>query len=258
MIHFKKIFVSIAIATVLTILQPCVANASVDNIKVGQEFLRSHLLKEGIHHYLIYRKDGSSNIARGISRNEVRFETRDGKRLMQITQRRDMSGKDALTQWTDSWFEASTFNPISHQRITEKDGRRVVEGFFFHGDKITGMPELPDNTQKDLNVVSPEATFNFETDLEFLRILSLKEAYEASINFYHPGGKAAPARYLFKVIGEEKISRAGVIIDCWKMTTDYNRPGSISTFWIAKQSQLMLMQETPMPNGNVFVKVLID
>lgn len=258
MIHFNKISASIAIATVLMIFQACVANASVDSIKVGQELPRSNLLKEGVHHYLLYMKEGSSSMARGISTHEVRFETRDGKRLMQITQRLDMIGKNGLTKWLDSWFEAGTFKPISHQRITESDGKRTVEGFLFNGDKIIGMPELADNTQKDLNVASPESTFNFESDLEFLRVLSWKEAYEGSINFYHPGGKTAPTRYLFKVAGEEKLSRAGVLIDCWKVTTDYNRPGSVSTFWIAKQSQLILKLETPMPNGSVFSKVLID
>ncbi len=232
--------------------------AGTDQIKVGQEFARAQLLKEGIHHYLLYMKDGSSNTPLSIWKREIRFENRDGKKLMHITQRWDSNGKINSTQWLDSWFEANTFQPITQERITEKEGKRVVEGFLFSADKITGIPDLADNTQKDLNVASPETTFNFETDIELLQILPWAIGYEASINFYHPGGKTAPARYLFKVVGEEKIMRAGKEIDCWKVSTDYNVPGTISTFWFAKDTQKMIKQESPLRDGKVIVKAMID
>ena len=42
------------------------------------------------------------------------------------------------------------------------------------------------------------------------------------------------------------------------VTTDYNKPGSVSTFWFAKGSQLMLRQESAMRDGKVLVKTMID
>jgi len=42
------------------------------------------------------------------------------------------------------------------------------------------------------------------------------------------------------------------------VTSDYNRPGSVSKFWFAKQSQIMLRQEGKMPDGHILVKTLID
>jgi hypothetical protein len=42
------------------------------------------------------------------------------------------------------------------------------------------------------------------------------------------------------------------------LTTDYNRPGSVSTFWFAKGTQLMVRQESPLGEGKVMVKALID
>ncbi|MBY0574787.1 MAG: DUF3108 domain-containing protein [Undibacterium sp.] len=238
--------------------QVSTANASTDQIKVGQEFSRSQLLQEGVHHYLRYMKDATSNMPIDIWSREVRFEMRDGKKRMHITQRWDASAKSPSTKWLDSWFELNTFKPLSHQRITEKDGKRVVEGFVFNTENIVGMPDLADNTQKDLNVASPESTFNFETDVELLQMLPMANGYEASINFYHPGGKAVPARYLFKVIGEEQIAGPNGMVDCWKLTTDYNAPGSISTFWFAKKTQLMVKQESPLPDGRVLVKTMLD
>jgi hypothetical protein len=134
----------------------------------------------------------------------------------------------------------------------------VVEGFSFAPDKITGMRELADNTQKDLVVASSEPTYNFETDIEFLEALPLGEGYDARINFYHAGGSVPPQRYSFRVTGSARIAGPTGPVDCWMVKTDYNRPGSESTFWFAKGSQLMLRQESPLPDGRVMLKTLID
>ncbi|MBI1773094.1 MAG: hypothetical protein HYR68_12245 [Burkholderiales bacterium] len=105
---------------------------------------------------------------------------------------------------------------------------------------------------------SAVATYNFETDLEFFQTLPLATGYEARVNFYHPGSPTAPAYYSFKVAGEESIAGPTGNVDCWLVTTDYNRPGSVTKFWFAKQSQIMLRQEAKMPDGRTLVKTLID
>ena len=68
----------------------------------------------------------------------------------------------------------------------------------------------------------------------------------------------APARYLFKVAGEDSIAGPSGKVDCWRVTTDYNQPGTVSTFWFAKQTQLMVRQEGKMPDGRILVKTMID
>jgi hypothetical protein len=55
----------------------------------------------------------------------------------------------------------------------------VVEGFVFTPERVSGMPDLADNTQAALSVASSEPTFNFETDIELLQALPLAEGYEA-------------------------------------------------------------------------------
>jgi hypothetical protein len=118
----------------------------------------------------------------------------------------------------------------------------VVEGFAFAPARVTGLKDLADNTQKDLVVESPEPTYNFEADIEF----------------YHPGGSAPPQRYTFKVAGSATIAGPAGPVDCWVVTTDYNQPGRLSTFWFAKATQLMLRQQGALPDGKVLVKTLID
>lgn len=239
------------------------SHAAVVQVDVGTPLARFALLKPGTHHYLRFMRtpasgaDQAKNQPIDIWTREIRFEERDGKRLMRVVQRWDGVLPTPSTRTLDSWFEAGTFRPLSHERISERDGKRVVEGFVFAPDRITGMRELADNTQKDLAMASSEPTYNFETDIEFLQALPLEEGYDARINFYHPGGPA-PQRYSFRVTGTATIAGPGGPVDCWVVKTDYNRPGSESTFWFAKGSQLMLRQESPLPDGRVMVKTLID
>jgi hypothetical protein len=248
---FKLLGAALFAATSLNV------HAAVSNVDVGTPLPRFALLKEGAHHYLRYMKSGDSNTPIDIWTREIHFEKSGSQQLMQIKQKWDAVNPPSTRQ-LNSWFEAGTFRPRTHETIRERDGKRVVEGFAFASDKVTGLKDLADNAQKDLSVDSPEPTFNFETDMEFLQALPLAAGYEASINFYHPGGRPPPQRYIFKVTGSAAIAGPAGPVDCWVVTTDYNRPGTVATFWFAKGSQLMVRQESPLGDGRVMVKALID
>ncbi|MCA1246352.1 hypothetical protein [Massilia sp. MS-15] len=240
------------------------SRAAVEQLEVGKPLPRFSLLKPGTHHYLRFMRtpaagaEGTKNQPIDIWTREIRFEERGGRRLMRVVQRWDGVWPALSTRTLDSWFEPESFRPLTHERISERDGKRLVEGFVFAPERITGMRELADNAHKDLVVATNEPTYNFETDIEFLQALPLTEDYDARINFYHPGGPSAPQRYSFRVTGSATIAGPAGPVECWVVKTDYNRPGSESTFWFAKGSQLMLRQESPMPDGRVMVKTLID
>ncbi|WP_342113411.1 DUF3108 domain-containing protein [Pseudoduganella sp. OTU4001] len=206
----------------------CCAPAFAVEIKVGAELPRFAMVKEGAHHWLRYVRNGEVNTPVDIWTREVRFAPEG----MQIRQRWD--GANSSVVLLDSWFDKGTFKPRTHQRIREKDGKRTVEDYVFE-----------------------EPTFNFETDIEFLQALPLASGYEATIMFYHPGGPA-PARYTWKVVGSETIQGPQGAVDCWLLTTDYNRPGTVAKFWMAKATQLLVRQESTAPDGKVMVKTLLD
>jgi hypothetical protein len=252
--HINRLGFSLAACATALCLQ---ASAAVQNVDVGTQLPRFGLLKEGTHHYLRYMKSGDANTPVDIWARELRFEQKDGEKLLHIRQRWDGVGATPYVRLLDSWFETGTFRPRTHERITDKDGKHVVEGFVFAPTRVTGMKDLVDNTQKDLLVESSEPTYNFETDVEFLQTLPLAEGYEAHINFYHPGGPA-PQRYAFKVAGSSTIAGPGGPVECWLVTTDYNKPGTVSKFWFAKATQLMVRQESVSANGNVLIKTMID
>ena len=264
---------ALVLAAALLLAAP--VRAAVQDLAFGSMLPKASLLREGSHHYLRYMISGETRAPIDIITREIRFTTSGNEKLMHIRQRYDgaltppsapsgAAGTGAPAANTpslkvvDSWFDAGTFRPRTHQRVTDKDGKRVVEGFVFGPDKITGMPDLPDNTRKDFAVDSAAPAYNFETDMEMLQALPLAEGYEARIVFYHPGGAAAPARHSFKVTGSAAIAGPGGMIDCWVVTTDYNMPGHVSTFWFAKGSQLLVRQDSPAGPGKMIVKALID
>ncbi|NVE01067.1 hypothetical protein [Massilia sp. BJB1822] len=229
------------------------ASAAAQYVAVGSQLPRFGLLKEGSHRYLRFIRTADSNTPIDIWQRDIRFE--NGR--MQIRQRWDAIAPVPSVKQIDSSFEIGTFRPLTHERVTTKEGKRVVEGFTFAPTRITGLPNLAENTQKDIAVTSPEGTFNFETDIELLQALPLAMGYEAEINFYHPGS-GAPSRYTFKVVGSELVAGPAGPVDCWLLTTDYNKAGYIAKFWFAKGSQLMVRNEGLMQDGRLLVKTLID
>jgi hypothetical protein len=234
------------------------AQAAVHDIDVGTQLPRFALLKPGTHHYLRYAKEGDAIKLVDIWARTVSFEDRDGKHLLRVRQRWDGVTPKPYTLLLDSWAEPGTFRPLSHERVREMDGQRRVEGFVFSPAQVSGMQELADNVQKDLVVPSSEPTYNFETDIEFLQTLPMAEGEEFRINFYHPGGKPLPQRYLWRVAGSESIAGPTGPVECWVITTDYNQPGGkVTKFWFAKGSQLMVREESQTPKGS-FVKTLVD
>lgn len=230
------------------------AQAAPQYVEVGTPLPRFHLLKEGSHRYLRYLRSADGNMALDIWQRDIHF---DGKQ-MQLRQRWDAVGKAPSVKRLESTFETGTFRPLTHVRITEKNGRKTVEGFAFAPDRISGMADLRDNSQKNLAVATKEPAFNFEADMEFIQALPLADGYEAQVVFYHAGGSTAPARYTFRVAGSEAIAGPAGPVDCWIVTTDYNVPGSVSKFWYAKGTQLMVKQESALPDGRTLVKTLLD
>lgn len=241
----------------LSMLSAAPVQAAVTPVPVGAPLARFDKIKPGTHRYLRYKQVGQTLTPVDIWTREIRFEPKEGQARLRIVQHWD-SATIPAAKTMDSWFEVGTFAPLSHVRTSTKDGQTKVEGFAFTADRVTGLADLPDNTAKAYDVAAPQRTFNFETDMELLQALPLKAGYEASIVFLHPGS-GQPAPYLFRVTGSEVLGTpAGGRIDCWVMTTDYNRSDFPPTrFWLAKDSQVMVKVVSPLPDGSAVVKVLL-
>lgn len=232
--------------------------ADVDQLAVGRPLPRFDLLKAGTRTYLRSVEKDGAHIAVDVWKREVRFEDVDGVRRLHIVQRWDGTGQTPSLAERDSVFEMGTFRPLTHVRTTTRDGNRVVEGFRFTPEAITGLEGLADNSRADFSVPSSEAMYNFETDMEMLQALAWAPGYAVSIPFYHPAG-GPPARYLWRV-GDEAVLTGpdGAPIDCWVVETDYNSGGaSVARFWLAKSTQQLIKMESPAPSGMLHRKTLL-
>ncbi len=156
---------------------------------------------------------------------------------------------------TASWTElvrGRHLPPLTHIRRSQKDGASKVEGFVFKPDRIVGPKDLAGNAAKDFEVASPQPSFNFETDMEFLQALPLAAGYEASIVFTHPRRRAAGGLSVQGggVGGAGPAGRRqGRLLG--GRPADYNHPEMpITRFWFAKGSQVMIKQLSPLPDGS--------
>jgi hypothetical protein len=234
--------------------------AGVTEVHVGDKLERANLLKPGVHRYVRYSvtPDGHRN-AIDIWSREISFETKDGRKLMRVQQQWDETGKPVVLV-QDAWFEADTLRPLTQVKRLTRDGTTTTSGYRFFPDKIVGMDELEGNAKKGFVQTTAEPTNNWETDMEYLQALPLKEGYSASINFYDPG-LDPPARYVYSVSGSDSIATAdGGNIDCWLVMIDFKDGEHVITnrYWFAKKSQVLIREEQKAADGSVLVKTLLN
>lgn len=250
----RRSVLGVAVAAAST---PVRAQITPHHLKVGDRLDRFDRLTAGVKVYLRSQQRENQHVPTDIWRRETRFETLDGVSRLRIVQRWD--GQAASLSERDSVFEIGTFRPLTHVRITTRDGERSIEGFRFTETGIVGLADLPGNEHLGFSVASDEAMYNFETDMEMLQTLPLAAGYSVSIPFYHPAPSTRPARYLWAVTGDERlVGPDGRPIDCWIVQTDYNAPQNPpARFWFAKANQQLIRQESAGPTGTLHRKTLL-
>src|ERR1700742_759152 len=170
--------------TMLLLANLYAARARAETIRVGPSPARMSLLKSGSHRYLRYSVKDGKRLAHDIWVRTVSFEVKDGRRILHITQRWDevkvLPGKASLIE-QDSWFEATTFKPLTQtRRVTSETGVKVT-GYKFLADIARGNTDLPDNQDAGYSLSYSEMPFNFEYDIEMFQVLPLRTGYEANI-----------------------------------------------------------------------------
>lgn len=232
------------------------AQTTPHRLSVGDRLERFDRLTAGVRVYLRSRQSGEQHVPADIWRRETRFETIDGAPRLRIVQRWD--APTALAE-RDSVFEPETFRPLTHIRVATRQEGRQVEGFRFTETGVVGLTGLADNIREGFSVASDEPMYNFETDMELLQTLPLAAGYSVSIPFYHPAPTTTPARYLWSVSGDERLTGPdGRLVDCWVVQTDYNAPQTPpARFWLAKTTQQLIKQEAVAPDGTLHRKTLL-
>jgi hypothetical protein len=228
--------------------------------EVGKPLARFSLLKPATRIYLRYKIVNGARETMDMWRRQVSFDEQDGQKRLHIFWRWDSVGERKFSRTEDFWFETGTFRPLTVERRFDKDGTTTVRGYRYLPDRIEGLKDLADNDAKEFVQQAKMPAYNWETDMEFLQTLPLAAGYKVRIPFYEAGpGQDAPEYYDYKVVGEDRMHSAdGHTIECWIVGIDSTDPKWGPTrFWFAKDTQIMLREETKLKDGTIFVKILV-
>lgn len=229
-------------------------------LHVGDVLGRAEMVVPSSRIYLRYTVDAKGQrSAVDLWRRTVTFEQHAGTRMMRINQRWDGDALPAGYQVAqDSWFDPLDMRPREHVREVTRDGHYSARHYAFLPGHVTGTPLATSEQKMALDVPAPEPVFNFETDMELLQALPLALGYTVSIPFYDPG-QEPPARYIFKVVGEENIPGPdGRMLATWVVSCDYNKPdGPVQRFWYSKDTQVMLREQVTI-DGVSHIKTLLQ
>lgn len=239
---------------------PLATQDKVETIEVGQRLARFSQVKPSTRLYLRYKVVGDSRQLVDIWRRQISFEQQDGSRRMHITWRWDSNGDRKFVSTRDYWFEPDTFRPLTIQRRLVEGDKTTVAGFRYLPDRIVGLTDLADNSRKDFLQLAKVAPYAFETDMELLQALPLRQNYVVRIPFYEPGpGQPEPRYYTYRVSGEDQVASAdGTLIDCWIVEQPSDSPeyGPLQ-FWVSKKSQVVIREQVKLKDGSLFVKSLL-
>ncbi|MGM9484872.1 DUF3108 domain-containing protein [Roseateles sp. NT4] len=246
------------VAVVMSVVwaTPGFAQSAPQAITVGTELPRMAQMKEGPRVYVRFRELKGVTRPLDIWRREVKFETVGGERRLHISQSWTGPVAAPTELRLDSWFGATDFKPLTHERFLTRAEEKRNEGFQFSPSGVTGLSTTPENTRAGFTEMFSEPAFNFETDMELLEALPLADGWRGRVMFYHPGGGPA-APYVFTVEGSRPLPGVAGTVDCWLVTLAAEKAdgGRASRFYVDKRSQQVLRVEQPWTEGSVTVKV---
>jgi len=195
-------------------------------------------LPEGSRNYLVYmEKPDGSVIDISIWERKVTFSQQSGNDVIEIRQTWKNQNASKVKH-VYSVLQKDSFLPLYHKVSDTKN----IEAYSFTGKRIVGTDTVPNNTRADFEIKLEKPVFNFELDMEILRMLPYEDHVTFLIPFYHPGSKTPPRDYKYTVMGREHLNTGLGKILCWKLKIEYSER-NIATFWIADTSRDLIMME---------------
>lgn len=156
-----------------------------------------------------------------------------------------------------SAVSSKDFSPLYHSSWNPRTGR---DAYNYLPGKVVGADTVADANNKSYLQNLDEPSFNWELDLETFSLLPLAKGKTFAIHFFQPGAKQAPAWYIYKVTGTEKLKTAnGQKVDCFKLYTEYANNRGYSTWWISRKTHEVLKMEEHFGKVTRFkIKLAVD
>jgi hypothetical protein len=220
------------------------ANAGV--LQTGKPLPGSSRIAASISQFVLYILDnkGNKQFVSMLSR-VVEMDELEGEQVIRVTQRYDSS--DGINTDT-SIFRRRSLEPLSYQA----DLTTGKESFVFKPQMVEGILTSIKGDSKKITVPLKEPLFNAVAIEELVLSLPLKAAPSISVKLYNPGKTFLNST--FRVVQSTKLQSAGTKpIEVW--VVEMKSEASLTTLWISKQTQKLIMQKSKLKNGSEFYKV---
>lgn len=211
----------------------CKINAQIDSIKTTFNKLKLQSIKESANNYLVYmEKPDGSLVNMAIWKRETKL-THDKIIIKQHWQTTD----SATTRYVYSECNRGNFAPLYHY---SKWGKHI-DAFDFKKQIVIGSDSIPNKRKEGFKKNYDYKPFNWELDLEVMKLLPYKFGKTFAINFYHPGSNASPSKfYEYKVLKKEYIENSfDGKTECWVLQIHYAQDDE-AIFWISVKTQDVL------------------
>lgn len=250
-----KSFVQLPFATGILILLLFASDAVAqkkDTIRIDAGKINTGVLREGVHRYLVYFKNGKDS-----SRNNVSFWTRTlsfidyhDRPAIRIAQ--EWEDKDSIVHTVESICDRKTFAPLYQTSWWKQMGNYTFD-FLEKTGSIQGKP-LSDadtarrraDTWQAFKQALNQYVLNWHLDLEVFPVLPYRNGVTFLIPFYDPGFPA-PRDVAYTVTGSAKLTGYdNQSIDCWLLT--HESKGNKEVFWVSKKTHEVLRLEQAINN----------
>ncbi len=237
-----------------------------DTVFITETHLKTSVLREGIHRYLVYFKMGKN-----ATRTQTQFWTRtikrieyNGKAAIEISQ--EWEDKDSIMHIVKSISDAKTMQPVYHKTwwkvqtsrtATTKTVNETTVDFKNKTVEHNGKRLNDADTAKQVKAIwagyqsSLDKFFlNWHLDLETFPLLPYKKGVTFVVPFYDPGTASGYQQVAYTVTGSAiLLGYNDQKIDCWLLV--HESKGNKEVFWVSKKTKEVLKLEQEL-NGSMY------
>ncbi len=181
-----------------------------------------------------------------VQTEQVAFIVRDGRRLLRQTVAIERNGRTAVTDTT--LYDAATLAPVSH--VSHAPGRRTLQ-LHYWGNEVGGTMTPAEGEPEDIRVSLEQGAYDPSSYLLLVRALPLEEGYGVKLPVFSHEAREKHVMHVW-VNGIESVQTGeDTWEDAYAVSITYEGSDARSTYWVAKDSRLMLKSEASWREGQV-------
>lgn len=230
-----------------------------DTVLITPKQLKTAVLREGTHRYLVYFKKSPD-----APRTDIQFWNRtierkdyNGKPAIVITQQWDF--RDTIFHTAKSISDAVTMQSYYHESWWKGRGLTTYD-FITRKAVMNGTELSDDDTARARKTVwnsfknsAGQYSINWHLDLEVFPLLPYRKNVTFLIPFYE-SGYDKPENIVYTVVGEEDLTGYDdQKVPCWKLY--HEKDGNKEMFWISKKTREVLKLEQDINGKSLRYKV---